>query len=88
MQNILYLSLIFLLLYIIILMKPGDIIGLYQTLSGIFFFTFCILFLIYIYKLKNSIISVIVTFIILFIFMYAIQILIGSIKYYLYKKND
>lgn len=69
-------------------MKPRTITGFYQTLAGIFFITFCILFLIYIYKLTKSIISVLITCIILFILMYVIQIVIGSILFHLNKNNN
>jgi len=86
MENIFNLSMFFLIVYTLILFKPGDITWVFQKLAGIFFFTFCVLFLIYIYKLKNSISSVLVTCVLLFIFMYVIQIVVGSITYYLYKK--
>ncbi|OGL87304.1 hypothetical protein A3I40_01620 [Candidatus Uhrbacteria bacterium RIFCSPLOWO2_02_FULL_48_12] len=86
MTTTLNLSLLFLAIYIILCFKPGTLYGYYQILVGIFYFLFSVIFLIFIYQYSSSIVFVILTILGLFIFMYFMQFVIGSIKYYLKKK--
>jgi len=86
MTTTLCVSLGFLLLYIIMAMKPGLLSGIYQKIVGLIYLAFSISFLVYIYQSTESWPYVILTIIGLLIFMFIIQLILGSIKHVLKKK--
>lgn len=79
MEILLYISLFFLLLYIIFLLKPEPLEGKTQLMVGLFYFIFCLLFLMVIYLYKSSIWLVLLAIPILFIAQYPMQIITGAI---------
>jgi len=86
MPPVFYLSLFFLLIYICLCLKPGIIKGSYQIFTGIIYVIFAVMFLIFVYQSYGSILYTALALIGLYIFMYVIQIILGSIKHY-YSKN-
>jgi uncharacterized membrane protein len=87
-DTVLLFSLICLAIYIAIALKPGIPTSSFSYLSSLFFFGFCTLFLIYIYLYSSSIWITILAVFLLFIFMYVIQFIIGSIKYHIKKGGE
>jgi len=85
METLFYVSIGFLLLYIVIVMKPGLVVGGYQILAGLSYFLFSITFIIFIYLYKSSIWLTLLAIPLLFVFMYVIQMILGSVKYYMKK---
>ena len=83
MGTLFYVSIGFLLLYIFLVMKPGLLGEGYRMFAGISYFLFCITFIIFIYLYKSSILLALLTIPLLFVFMYVIQMILGSIKYYM-----
>lgn len=83
-----YVSLGFLFLYVVILLKPNMIEGTLRFLAGVLYWIFCILFLIAVYQLWASVWIMLLLILLLFMFMYVIQFLVGSLKYYLKQRRQ
>ncbi len=85
MEILFYISIGFLLLNFIISLKPRLLTLTERYIAGIFYFLFCITFLIVVYLYKHSIWFVLLAILLLIIFMYLIQIVTGAISRMLMK---
>ena len=86
MMSIFYVGLVFLVLYIapMFSVKPGKSMSpLLRYFTGLSYFIFCVLFIIFIHLSWGSIWITVLAIISLVIFMYVIQIIVGSILHYL-----
>lgn len=81
-------SLIFLLIYIAILLRTDMPVEIYRTFAALSYYTFCILFLIFLYLYKGSIWLTIGAIPLLLIFMYVIQMITGSIEHKRRKRRN
>ncbi len=87
MENyLLYVSLFFLVVYIAMVIIPKELSRNYQKISGICYYSFAILLTIYVYQFSHTILYIVLTAIGLFIGMYLIQMILGTIKHYMYRK--
>jgi len=87
MPTLFYVSLAFFAVYFAILLRPGMIEGPLQTATGILYYTFCILLLISVYQKWHSIWIILGLAIVLFIAMYALQIIAGMISDLIFGKK-
>ena len=85
MPPLFYFSLLFLIAYICLCLKPSLIQGTYQIFTGIIYLLFAVLFLIFVHQSYGSLLYTALALVSLFIFMYVLQMILGSIKYYFKK---
>jgi len=88
MEILLYLCVGSFFIYLIILLQPKILSHRDRRIAGVFFWIFCILFLIEVYHYKSSIWLVLLSIPLLFIFNIIVNILTGAIARSIMKKRN
>ena len=80
MLQTLSISLICLAVYVFVGILPGTIHGIRKMIMGIAYFSFSIMFLLFVWKTYHSFLYIAGTIVGLFVFMYVVQIPVAIIK--------